>query len=106
MKGTKKQIKWAEDIKRSLINTCELNIKEFENHPYLAQDAEIWKEIKTRCETLISMVENHRPEADNAAWWIKNRNNLPNPVKVCADVRTMMSNGQTLSEALTNIFGF
>ena len=66
MKGTEKQIKWAEDIKANAINTCTANIERLSVQPLDAMRVEVFKVIR---KTLIDGFE----QIDDAAVIINKR---------------------------------
>jgi len=66
MKGTEKQIKWAEDIKANAINTCTANIERLSGQPLDAMRVEVFKVIR---KTLIDGFE----QIDDAAVIINKR---------------------------------
>lgn len=103
MKGTEKQIAWAEDIKTSAIKTCAANAQRFETIE--PKWSELYSKIGARCKALIKKIEEN-PDAENASWWIDNRNRLPNANRVFDQVSTMISNGVKEDDALTRLFGF
>ena len=69
MKGTEKQIKWAEDIKANAINTCTANIERLSGQPLDALRVEVFKVIRN---TLIAGFE----QIDDAAVIINKRANF------------------------------
>lgn len=106
MKGSAKQIAWAEDIKSNPIVTCDLNIeRKAETNPV---SAKLFAKIKVKYIELIARIE-QRPETDRAAWWIDNRDRLPDVLKIHDFVAAKTGYrdwDEDMDEALKRIFGF
>lgn len=102
MKGTEKQIKWAEDIRNNMIATCDANIARFADT--IPEDAAIFSAIRERCIQFLAMCDK-QPETESASWWIENRTRMPNPIKIFEAVKGMIFNGKTVEQALKSIFG-
>ncbi len=103
MKGTEKQIAWANDIRSNILDTCDANIARFRES--IPEYATVFSAIRDKCVALLSIIEKN-PQAEDASFWIENRDRLPNPVRISEQVSLMMSNGKSLNEALKTIFGF
>lgn len=106
MKGSAKQIAWAEDIKNNPIVTCDLNIERFAET--VPGRAALYAKIKVKYTELIARIE-QRPEADRAAWWIDNRDRLPSVQKIHDLVINQVGfcgKGEDMDEALKRLFGF
>lgn len=103
MKGTEKQIAWANDIRNNIIATCDCNITRFRDT--IPEDSATFIAIKDRCVEVLAKLEK-LPQADEAKFWIDNRDRLPNPLKIFEKVNLMVFNGKSLEEALKAIFGF
>lgn len=83
MKGTVKQVKWAEDIKATCLNTIELNKnyhinrieenKDGKNTWVLAKESELYVKAWNHIEGL---VEKAFEEKDEAKWYIENKDLL------------------------------
>lgn len=59
MKGTEKQIKWAEDIKRTVLENLQNNINRFEEHAeYFPYELKAFKETKEEAEKAFEIYEN------------------------------------------------
>ena len=61
--------------------------------------------IRGRCVKVPEILDSN-PNAENASWWIDNRDRLPNPARMFNQIKMMMSNGQTLEDAVKATFGF
>lgn len=103
MRGTEKQIAWANDIRNSILETCDANISKFSET--IPEDAATFSAIREKCASVLEIIEKN-PQANEARFWIENRDRLPNPIKIFNDVNTMKSNGKSLDESLKAIFGF
>ena len=103
MTGTEKQIAWAEDIKAAPIRLCEDNAARFENT--IPKEAALYRMIGERYKTVIAQL-GKKPEAESAAWWINNRNNLPTVERIVYLVHTMQGHGKSQENALKAVFGF
>lgn len=71
MKGSAKQVAWAEDIKNGALAQCDRTIKQFEEnyHPIHQTMIDAAKEIKSTLEAGFAQI-------DDAKWYIDNRANF------------------------------
>jgi len=71
MKGTEKQIAWAEDIKRTTIDTCKNNIERMNGEALFEANVDAYKIMLAVIDKIIEI------NADkDAAWWIDHRNTI------------------------------
>lgn len=76
MKGSEKQVAWAEQIKANAIGTCDANIdrlnKMLKEYPGFGHTAEELQKFETLKAHLIAKFDT----VDNAKWYIDNRDRL------------------------------
>jgi hypothetical protein len=89
MKGTEKQIAWAEKIKQSAINALGRNIDKIK---------EVGKEVPAKLKQYHDQLV-----ADNdhdAAWWINNRDNIKSVIdqiaKECMTIHNVKKDGHSV----------
>ena len=103
MKGTEKQIAWAEDIRNNMIKTCDFKIERFADT--IPEDAAIFRAIREKCVIFLDRVNQH-PQANEAKFWIDKRDRMPDPLKIYSQVQLLTMRGKSVDEALKTIFGY
>lgn len=102
MKGTEKQIAWAESIKNDPIATFKNTAKKYADQRL--PEAELYAALGAKFEQFVALLEQH-PETESASWWIDNRRKFEYERYLYA-VNCELRNGSSLDAALTKVFGF
>ena len=104
MKGTEKQIAWAEDIINNARQCIDNNIAYIntltDNNP-LKHDLPIWERLQVRFAEAVA-----HPKMQDASFVISNRNNkIFHPQDIIGMVTTMTHNGIALEDAIKRTIG-
>ena len=104
MKGTEKQIAWAEDIRNDIDQDLRPQNRTFCRY-YPRGRRYFPRGSREKCVIFLDRVNQH-PQANEAKFWIDKRDRMPEFLKIYSQVQLLTMRGKSVDEALKTIFGY